>query len=93
MRVDHKMVILGDMKELGDVSHEEHRKVVEQLKGMALEEVWLVGEEFKKTTTDCRTFNNVEEVKEALALHPRHNHYILIKGSNSMRLSELKGCL
>lgn len=93
MEVGPKMAILGDMKELGAVSSEEHQKVVDRIAAHPFGEVWLVGEEFKKTTTDCRTFNNVEEVKEALALHPRHNHYILIKGSNSMRLSELKGCL
>ena len=28
----HKMVILGDMKELGEASREEHQKVVDYLK-------------------------------------------------------------
>ena len=32
MQVDHKMAILGDMRELGEVSHEEHQKVVDFLK-------------------------------------------------------------
>ena len=93
MRVDHKMVILGDMKALGDVSHEEHRKVVEQLKGMALEEVWLVGEEFGHTDCAYRKFRDVEEVKAAIAASRPDHRYILIKGSNSCHLAQLKDIL
>lgn len=41
----HKMVILGDMKELGTVSHEEHQKVVDYLNECGFERVVLVGPE------------------------------------------------
>ena len=47
MDVPHKMAILGQMGELGEVSHEEHQKVVDQLQAAGLENVWLVGDEFK----------------------------------------------
>ena len=93
MEVEHKMAILGDMRELGTASAEEHQKVVELLKAAGLTNVWLVGEEFLKTNTDFRKFKNVDEVKAEIAHHQPKNHYILIKGSNGIRLFELPDLL
>ncbi len=93
MDVPNKMAILGDMRELGEVSNQEHQKVVEQLKSAGLKNTWLVGEEFSKTTTDFRTFKDVEEVKEAIKKEQPLDHYILIKGSNGIKLFELPALL
>ena len=86
----HKMVILGDMRELGEGSLEEHRRVVRRLQEMNLERIWLVGEEFGKAAAEgMRVFSDVEAVKEALGeVMPRHAT-ILIKGSNSTKLWQL----
>lgn len=89
MDVSPKMAILGDMRELGEVSHEEHQKIADFLSTLPLDEVWLVGEEFGKTSSKFRKFKDVEEVKEALLAHRPDNHYILIKGSNGIKLFEL----
>ncbi len=89
MEVDHKMAILGDMRELGEASAAEHQKVADQLKGTGMKEVWLVGDEFSKTDTGYRKFANIEEVKTALAEEEITDRYILIKGSNGIRLFEL----
>lgn len=88
---DNKMVVIGDMKELGAVSHDEHQKIVDQLKCMKLDKVWLVGAEFEHTATpdSFRKFENVEEVKKALQTAKPKGQYILIKGSNGTRLFEL----
>lgn len=89
MEVENKMAILGDMRELGEVSDAEHQKVVDKLQADGIENVWLVGEEFAKTNCRFRKFNNVDEVKAEIALHKPHNSYILIKGSNGIKLFEL----
>lgn len=89
MEVSPKMAILGMMGELGDVSQEEHQKVVTMLEGAEFDEVWLVGSEFQKATSSFRTFANVDEVKAAIAEKQPQNHYILIKGSNSVKLFQL----
>ena len=91
MHDGHKMTIIGDMKELGSVSHEEHQKIVDQLKAMHLEQVWLVGQEFEHCDTPdtFRLFENVNEVKEAIKAGKPTGQYILIKGSNGTRLFEL----
>ncbi len=88
-----KMAILGDMRELGAVSEEEHQKVVDNLKAKGLTDVWLVGEEFGKTQCDFHKYNNVEEVKQAIAGHKPTGKCILIKGSNGTKLFELPALL
>ena len=92
---EHKMAIIGDMKELGTVSHEEHQKIVNQLQTMPLEQVWLVGQEFEHcaTPSSFRLFDNVNEVKEAIKAGKPTGKYILIKGSNGTRLFELPALL
>ncbi len=89
MDVPSKMVILGDMRELGQVSAEEHQKVVDSLAEAGFEEVWLVGEEFGKTDCPFRKFRDVEEVKAAIAARQPSGKYILIKGSNGTKLFQL----
>lgn len=89
MDVPNKMAILGDMRELGETSLAEHQKVVDLLKEYGLSNVWLVGEEFCKTNSVFTKFANVEEVKEEIAKHKPTDQYILIKGSNGIKLFEL----
>ena len=90
IKADHKMAIIGAMKELGEVSDEEHQKVADMLKALDIEQVWLVGDEFKSTDCTFRKFNNVEEVKQAIDENKPEGFCILIKGSNSTKLYELK---
>lgn len=93
----HKMVILGDMKELGTVSEEAHQKIVSLALALNPEAAWFVGEEFRKALTtitpkaetDIRTFADVDAVKAAFAEHLPSDRLILIKGSNSTKLHQL----
>ena len=98
MEVSPKMAILGQMGELGDVSAEEHKKIIALLEEARFDEVWLVGEEFQKALDSqspangqapFRIFANVDEVKTAIAQQPPRDRYILIKGSNSVKLFQL----
>ena len=93
MEVPNKMAILGDMRELGDASAEEHQRIVDMLQAYNLHDVWLVGDAFGATHCPYRKFAHVEDVKEALAACPPHDCYILIKGSNGTRLFELPALL
>lgn len=85
---DHKMCILGQMGELGDVSEEEHQKVIDLIGEGDFEQVWLVGDNFAKTRhpANYRLFANVEEVKTAISTQKPQGFLILIKGSNSNKL-------
>lgn len=85
----YKMVILGDMKELGEASLEEHQKVVDMLDGCGFDRVILVGPEFGKTANAFEHFNNADEVYSVLSSSMPEGYMILIKGSNSMKLAGL----
>ena len=91
VEAEHKMVILGDMRELGATSKEEHQHIVELIKNIGFETVWLVGSEFG--AVECpdgyRKFADVEEVKTAIASEKPTGKTILVKGSNSTRLYQL----
>lgn len=89
----HKMAILGDMRELGDATAEEHQKVVDQLEAAQLTDVWLVGDAFAATQTTYRKFRDIEEVKAEIARQQPQGYCILIKGSNGTHLFELPALL
>ena len=89
MEVSPKMAILGEMRELGASSHEEHVRMVERLASCPFDQVWLVGREFQNIDCPYRKFDDVEQVKAAIAERRPEGHYILIKGSNGNRLFEL----
>ena len=93
MEATHKVAILGDMKELGEGSHEEHQKVVDFLKECGFERVMLVGPEFEGTSSPFEHYKDVKEVEALLAAHPLQGCCVLVKGSNSMKLSELPASL
>ena len=91
---DHKMAILGEMRELGTASDEAHRAVAAQAASLHCEEVWLVGEAFRAHAAGARWFPSVAEVKAALeAEGAPTGRLILVKGSNGTRLFELPGML
>lgn len=96
MEVSPKMAVIGKMGELGDVSEEEHQKVVDMLADARFDKVWLVGDEYAATnraTLTAQLFHDVEEVKAAIASEQPQGYYILIKGSNSNKLFELPDLL
>ena len=84
-----KMVILGDMKELGEASEEEHQKIVALLKEYAFGRTVLVGEEFGKVCGDFEWYADTDKAIAAVQSDKPENFFILIKGSNSMKLSRL----
>lgn len=89
MKVNKKMAILGDMRELGAVSVAEHQKIVDLIATLHLDKVWLVGEEFGKTNTSQFVFKDTEAVRQAILNEQPKGYHILIKGSNGMHLAQL----
>ena len=84
-----KMLILGDMRELGADSEKEHQQLVDIIAQTGISDVWLVGSEFGKTACAFRKFGSVDEVKAELRKSRPEGRLILVKGSNSMHLYEL----
>ena len=93
MEVEHKVAVLGDMKELGEGSVDEHRKIVAFLGECGFEKVILVGAEFGNVNTNFEHYLDVEAVKGKFMQDKPVGKFVLIKGSNSMKLAQLKDIL
>ena len=87
----HKVAVLGDMRELGDLSVEAHTEIFHLTENLGIE-AYFVGQEFAKVTTQ-NVFADVEEANAYFTKHPLENAMILIKGSNSMHLNKLTAIL
>ena len=85
-----KVLILGDMLELGEYAGAEHRAILEKVVASGFDEVYLVGEVFSAAGGGkYNVFSRVEELTEYLKEHPVRQSIILIKGSRGIRLEEL----
>lgn len=93
-RSDHKLLLLGDMFELGEYSHEEHEKLVALLRDKKFENVVLVGNEFASLQDPVfKTFKTTDECKDYLRGQAISGNTILIKGSRGMKMELLQEVL
>lgn len=93
-QAEKKMLLLGDMFELGQYSSEEHQNVIELLKENKFTDVVLVGHEFYKLPdTTYKKFETTEACKDYLSKIKVSGHAILIKGSRGMRMEILQEVL
>ena len=84
-----KAAILGDMLELGAVSHEEHLRIYNLCKENSINALF-VGNCFKELDiNDMNVFSNVDEVNGYLQEHPFRDTMILIKGSRGIHLEKV----
>ena len=95
MRADHKVVMLGGMKELGGDSKTEHRDLYKKIMECKFERVFLVGEEFEFAATDnaVKWFATSDDVREYLKTNPLEGSVVLIKGSNSNKMWQIEEVL
>lgn len=82
-------LILGDMFELGLNSAEEHQKVVDLLVKNNFKCVYLVGENFAKTTNPFINFTTTVQAADFYSNKPLKKKNLLIKGSRGMHLETL----
>jgi len=91
-----KMLILGEMKELGEYSREEHQKLMDGL-SPTLDKVFLVGKNYAEYSKDAachvstkwKLFPTTDALIEYLQSNPVKGYHILIKGSRSNQLERV----
>lgn len=88
---DDNLLILGDMRELGEESEQEHKNILQLIKELRFKKVYLVGPEFSKCSENSEfvSIQNVEELAQYLHQHPVSGKDILVKGSNSVHLNKI----
>lgn len=86
---DEHLLILGDMRELGHESAEEHHKIIMLLKELDFKNVMLVGEEFKKVNDSYDSYTDIDELVEHIKENDISGCKILVKGSRGVRLEKV----
>ena len=87
----HKVLILGDMLELGDDSQREHREIMNTVESMdCWTQVYTVGPIFASLEIDSiRQFLSIEQLNAHLHAYPLQDSLVLVKGSRSIHLEKL----
>ena len=91
-----RLLILGDMLELGNFSEQEHQEIVDFIESKEIDQILLVGPEFKKTKStalNIKKFLSPNEVIPYLQKTNFQNKTIFIKGSRGITLEVLKNYL
>ena len=87
---ENKVMILGDMFELGEETNIEHQKIIDQCLKSGVSNVFLVGKIFNAiNNTHYTSFDNTRDLIEHLKSKAIKNAFILIKGSRGMKLEQL----
>ena len=96
IQADRKVVMLGDMLELGSDSVLEHVNIVKKVMSMDLEDIYLVGGEFGAALAETgvaderiQHFSSSDKLVEKLIDSSVENSVVLIKGSRGIRMEKV----
>jgi UDP-N-acetylmuramoyl-tripeptide--D-alanyl-D-alanine ligase len=87
---ENKLVILGDMFEMGPYAIEEHQKIIELLREHDIGDAILVGREFSglPEAGNYRTFESTSGLTDWLSRNSLKNRFILLKASRGLQLEK-----
>ncbi|MFC5284312.1 UDP-N-acetylmuramoyl-tripeptide--D-alanyl-D-alanine ligase [Pedobacter alpinus] len=86
-----KVLILGEMFEVGETTAEEHLIILQKALSFNFDQVILIGEEFKKLSLNpgALYFESTALAYDYLKKHPITDTLVLVKGSRVMKLESL----
>ena len=89
----NKMIIVGDMFELGKDSNKYHQEITDSLESISDTKIYIVGKDFSKTnhSKKIKSFPSTEELINNISKLNISNYSILIKGSRAMQLEKIVG--
>ena len=88
----NRVLILGDMFELGEATRKEHKYIIDFMKDKEETICFFVGQYFyacKIELDNFYFFESVADLKSYLNLHPIQNKSLLIKGSRGIALEQI----
>ncbi|WP_397447900.1 UDP-N-acetylmuramoyl-tripeptide--D-alanyl-D-alanine ligase [Polaribacter sp. R77954] len=86
---ENKMVILGDMFELGTDSFTEHQTIINLCDSLQFSQQYFIGKNFYKCKTNKQKFETFADFENYIKKNPLKNLSILIKGSRGMQLERI----
>ena len=88
LKNENKLVILGDMLELGEVEDEEHQFIVNYLKNNNIKS-FLVGKCYQKTVSNFKCFESTEQIIDFIKSENYTDYIVLLKGSRGIQLESI----
>lgn len=92
LAAENKVLILGDMFELGNESEAEHLEIIKIIKENTFSKIYTAGPHFLKAAEgldEIECYNTTDELLNALKVMAPHDSTILIKGSRGMKLETI----
>jgi len=92
IETNNKIIILGDMLELGRYSKEAHREIIDRLKEIETKSIYLVGPNYQKAllpSDEVYAYPDVSTMKDQVAPNTWKDSLILLKGSRGIGLEKL----
>ncbi len=86
-----KLVVLGDMLELGEFTQAEHKEILALVESLGIKDAIYVGENFykEKEGFNGAFYKKIEDAKEYFKLKGYQNYYILLKGSRGISVESI----
>jgi UDP-N-acetylmuramoyl-tripeptide--D-alanyl-D-alanine ligase len=86
-----KMLVLGDMFELGQDSIHEHSQIVKLIRELGFQSVYLAGKDFYEVAVDAgfNVYRTTDDLLEELSKMRPTGKTILVKGSRGMKLERV----
>lgn len=88
LSIPNKVVILGDMRELGADAALEHQTIVDLVASSDIENAFFIGDNFYNANTDLPRFKTLDDFLLYLKENPLSDCNILIKGSRGIQLEK-----
>lgn len=89
MERNNKILLLGNMMELGKESEQEHIEIIKIIDQYEWDKVALVGKEFKNIDHSFLSFDSVLQLRDWFKEQQFQNKQILIKGSRSTQMEKV----
>lgn len=87
---ENKVIVLGDMFEIGETELEEHQHIVDILEACSIERIFVCGSIFNRTLVNkVRKFEDLKKLQNKIAEEVIQNATILIKGSRGMTMEKI----
>ena len=93
-QASNKILIVGDMLELGAESENEHKIILQLAAALGFKQIYLIGSNFKSINilAEYPRFDNTTALCAYLKNHPITGSQILVKGSRGIGLEKVMDC-
>jgi len=90
IEADNKLLLLGDLLELGAVSNTEHQKILEYVQPLKFKEACFIGNEFFQFAASYpyHFFKSADDLNKYLEKEQIKEYYVLLKASRGIRLEK-----